>query len=165
MNWKIQVSGGNLGFSAAHFITLEGDHEPLHGHNYAVSVELTSDTVTEDSYVLDFGVVKRLVRGYIAEVNHRFLLPLRNPHLTIQRHATEWEIRLNDGERFILPLASVLPLEIDNATAERLAEWFAQRLATDLRAREIRHITTMTVGVAETAMQTAFHVLHLTSGD
>ena len=40
-SWKILIERGNLGFSAAHFITMEGRCEPLHGHNYGVRVEVS----------------------------------------------------------------------------------------------------------------------------
>src|SRR5579883_718131 len=102
VTWKISIEGGNLSFSAAHFITLDGTYEPLHGHNYAVSAELAGTELTADSYLLDFGVVKSLLRGYISEVNHRFLLPLRNPFLRVVRQDDEWEIHLPDGARFIM---------------------------------------------------------------
>jgi 6-pyruvoyl-tetrahydropterin synthase len=156
VTWKIAISGGNLSFSAAHFITLDGTYEPLHGHNYAVSAELLGDDLTTDSYVLDFGVVKDLLRRFIAEVNHRFLLPLHNPFMRVEHAGAEWEIHLSDGARYVLPEASVAALSFDNATAERLAEYFARRLCDALDARNARNITSVTVGIAETAMQTAF---------
>ncbi len=161
VTWKIVIAGGNLSFSAAHFITLNGTYEPLHGHNYDLSAELVGDDLTVDSYVLDFGVVKGLLRGYIAEVNHRFLLPLHNSFLRVAQQGDEWEIRLPDGARFVLPTASVVPLTIDNATAERLAEYFAGKLRDDLRAHGVTNVRAITVGVAETAMQTALHTLQL----
>ena len=37
---KVKVEGGNLKFSAAHFITYGGKCERLHGHNYGVLVEM-----------------------------------------------------------------------------------------------------------------------------
>ncbi len=156
MSWKIRIERGNLSFSAAHFITLEGTYEPLHGHNYGVSAEITSDNLTDDSYVLDFGVVKAIVRSLIAEVNHHFLLPLNNPHLDICSTDREWEIRMGDGARFVLPRASVVALDVDNATAERLAEYFAGRLVAELHQRGVRHLGIVTVGIAETEMQTAY---------
>ena len=158
MTWKIVIAGGNLSFSAAHFITLDGTYEPLHGHNYGVSAELAGDDLTTDSYLLDFGVVKALLRGYINEVNHRFVLPLHNPYMRVQRSTDEqeWEIHLNDGARFVLPAASVVALPFDNATAERLAEWFGERLRADLVARGARQVRHLLVGVAETEMQTAY---------
>ncbi len=163
MTWKIAIADGNLSFSAAHFITLNGSYEPLHGHNYGISAELLGETLTEDSYVLDFSVVKSLLRGYVAEVNHRFLLPLANPHMQVTQdaHLDEWEMRLEDGARFVMPAASVMPLPIDNVTAERLAEHFATKLRDDLLARGVRHLVSITVGIAETEMQTAFHTLRL----
>ncbi len=161
MSWKIRVEGGNLSFSAAHFITLEGSHEPLHGHNYEVSVELAGESLTEDSYLLDFGEVKALMRAQIATVNHRFLLPLHNSHLRLNETGAGWELLLDDGERFVFPHASVVPLPVDNVTAERLAEYFAGKIWGELSARGIRNLSRITMGVSETAMQTAYHTLDI----
>jgi 6-pyruvoyl-tetrahydropterin synthase len=163
VTWKLTIAGGNLSFSAAHFITLDGSYEPLHGHNYDIRAEIDGTGLTSDSYVLDFGVIKAWLRGYIAEINHRFLLPLQNPHMEIRRKGDEWEIHLPDGARFVLPVASVVALEIDNATAERLAELFAGRLRDDLHARGVTNVRAITVGISETAMQTAFYTLTLVS--
>jgi 6-pyruvoyl-tetrahydropterin synthase len=162
VSWKIVVEQGNLSFSAAHFITLEGYYEPLHGHNYSISAELTGTNLTSDSYVLDFSVVKKLLREFIDTVNHHFLLPLHNPHMSITEQEGEWEIRLTDGARFILPTASVSPLPVDNITAERLAEYFGKKLSAELAARNITNITSLTIGVAETEMQSAYYTINLT---
>jgi 6-pyruvoyltetrahydropterin/6-carboxytetrahydropterin synthase len=163
VTWKIVIAGGNLSFSAAHFITLDGTYEPLHGHNYAVSAEIAGTELTADSYLLDFGVVKALLRAYISEVNHRFLLPLHNPFMRVAQQADEWEIRLPDGARFVLPVASVAALDFDNATAERLAEYFARKLRDDLQARGAHNVRMLTIGVAETEMQTAYHTMAIES--
>lgn len=167
VTWKIVIAGGNLSFSAAHFITLNGTYEPLHGHNYGISADLTGETLAEESYLLDFSVVKGLLRGYLATVNHRFLLPLHNPFMRVTHDAgaREWEIRLPDGARFVMPDASVVPLDVDNVTAERLAEHFARTMQDDLRARGVGNVTSITIGVAETEMQTAYHTLRLEPSD
>ncbi len=160
MSWKIVVEHGNLSFSAAHFITLAGNYEPLHGHNYALHADLTGEDLLEDSYLLDFGVAKSILRTLIAPLNHRFLLPLHNPFMDVRQEGAEWEIRLRDGTRYIMPDSSVAALDVDNATAERLAEYFAQRLRDELRQRGFTHLATITVGVSETEMQCAYHTLH-----
>ena len=167
MSWKIVIAGGNLSFSAAHFITLNGSYEPLHGHNYGISAELVGADLAADSYLLDFNVVKALLRTYLGELNHRFLMPLHNPHMQVthDEEAQEWEIRLNDGARFVMPTASVMPLDMDNVTAERLAEHFAHKMQDELQARGVRNVRSMTIGVAETEMQTAYHTLRLTPPD
>lgn len=172
MSWKVLIERGNLGFSAAHFITFEGQCEPLHGHNYGVRVEVEG-ALTPDSYVLDFVVLKNIVRALCKEWDHRFLLPLANPHLTLTEHEDAWEVVYDgplthgattaDGRtRYLLPKAAVTPLPIDNATAERLAEQLAGRIVDRLRdAGKLEHLVHIEVGVEETEMQVAFFALDL----
>ena len=96
-SWKILIERGNLEFSAAHFITFDGECEPLHGHNYGVRVEAAGE-LTADSYVVDFVVMKDIVRTLIKRWDHRFLLPLQNPHLRISEQEDAWEIEFAGEE-------------------------------------------------------------------
>jgi 6-pyruvoyltetrahydropterin/6-carboxytetrahydropterin synthase len=161
MSWKILIERGNLGFSAAHFITFEGECEPLHGHNYGVRVE-AEGALTEDSYVFDFVMLKRIVRALCKDWDHRFLLPLRNPHLRLTEQADAWELEYNARTRYSLAKAAVVPLDVDNATAERLAEVLARRIVAALDERGVgAALTQLTVGIEETEMQTAFYTLDL----
>lgn len=164
MAWKILIERGNLGFSAAHFITFDDTCEPLHGHNYGVRVEAAGE-LTADSYVLDFVALKNIVRALCKEWDHRFLLPLHNPHLSVIERDTAWEIIYNAETSYRLPKSAVVALDVDNATAERLAETLAGRIAGALRERGIgATLRTLTVGIEETEMQTAFYTLDMSSG-
>ena len=161
MAWKILIERGNLGFSAAHFITFDGQCEPLHGHNYGVRVEASGE-LTADSYVFDFVVLKDIVRALCKEWDHRFLLPLKNPYLSVTEGDTAWEIEYNAETSYRLPKSSVVALDVDNATAERLAEALAGRILGALRERGIGGtLRTLTVGIEETEMQSAFYTLDL----
>lgn len=161
MSWKVLIERGNLEFSAAHFITFEGQCEPLHGHNYGVRVEASGD-LTPDSYVIDFVVLKNTVRGLIKEWDHRFLLPLNSPHLHITERDDAWELEYDAHNRYVLAKLSVVPLPVDNATAERLAEQLALRIVAALTERGVAHsLERLTVGIEETQMQTAFYTLDL----
>ncbi|MBF6591012.1 MAG: 6-pyruvoyl tetrahydropterin synthase family protein [Ktedonobacterales bacterium] len=172
MSWKILIERGNLGFSAAHFITFEDDCEPLHGHNYGVRVEVAGELGPE-SYVLDFLVLKNIVRVLCKDWDHRFLLPLQNPHLRVTELSDAWELEYLPARpspemaarghlRYLLPKWSVVPLPIPNATAERLAQLLAERIAVELRARGQAHtLTSLQVGIEETEMQAAFYTLTL----
>lgn len=175
MSWKILIERGNLGFSAAHFITFEGECEPLHGHNYGVRVEV-SGSLTPDSYVLDFIVLKDIVRTLCKEWDHRFLLPLANPHLRVTEQtdawvleyepATQWSGGPGGPLRYVLPKWSVVPLPLDNATAERLAELLAHRIADRLLERGAdATLERLVVGIEETEMQAAFFSLDLHAKD
>ena len=162
MPWKILIEHGNLGFSSAHFVTFGGTCEPLHGHNYGVRVEVEG-SLTSDACVLDFGTLKDVVRALCKEWDHHFLLPLHNPHLTVREtDSGEWEIRVDEHTRFVLPRSSVVPLPVDNATAERLAELLALRIARALTKRGVAHnLTRLSVAIEETAMQMAFYAIDL----
>lgn len=161
VSWKIVIERGNLGFSAAHFITLNGICEPLHGHNYGVRVEVIG-ALTDDALVLDFIAFKEIVRALCKDWDHRFLMPLDNPHLAVHSDPNEWEIRVDERTRYVLPRATVVPLPVDNVTTERLAQQLAQRIAGMLAARGMdQQIERLTVGIEETEMQTAFYALAL----
>lgn len=160
MAWKVLIERGNLGFSAAHFITFDAHTaEPLHGHNYGVRVEVNGE-LNEESYVLDFLALKNITREICKTLDHQFLLPRRSKHLEITECPGEWEIRFA-GQRYLLPAISVTPLPVENVTAERLAEYLAGRILERLHAMGAGNLTTLTVGVEETEMQTAFYSVDL----
>jgi len=163
MGWKVRVEGTDLRFSAAHFTTFEGQCEPLHGHNYAVTVEVEGE-LTEDSWVVDFVKLRKMARRVCDELDHRFLLQRESPVLEIEEGTSNWRVRFRPGGRppgrergWALPKAEVVALPIDNSTAERLAEWLAGRLGEELRAAGATNVTAITVGVEEAPGQAAWY--------
>jgi 6-pyruvoyl tetrahydropterin synthase/QueD family protein len=151
---KVKVEGGNLRFSSAHFITFGGKCERLHGHNYNVLVEIEG-TLNEDKLVFDFTILKQLTREVCHKLNHRFLLPVHNPHLQLNELPNEWEIRFGE-KRYIFPQADVVELPIDNSTAERLAEYICGELHSALAAYNTSNLHTIMVGVEEAPTQMAY---------
>lgn len=152
---KVKVEGGNLRFSAAHFITFGGKCERLHGHNYGLLVEIEG-TLNEDKLVFDFTLLKQLTREICHRLNHRFLLPMHNPHLQLNELPNEWEVRFGE-KRYIFPRADVVELPIDNSTAERLAEYICGELRAGLAAYDTSNLHTIMVGVEEAPTQMAYY--------
>ena len=152
---KIRVEGGNLHFSSAHFITFGGKCERLHGHNYGVLVELEG-TLGEDKLVFDFTVLKQVTREICHRLNHRFLLPMHNPHLELTELADAWEIRFGE-KRYVFPRMDVVELPIDNSTAERLAEYICNELRRELAVYKTENLYSITVGVEEAPTQMAYY--------
>lgn len=152
---KVKVEGGNLKFSSAHFITFGGKCERLHGHNYGVLVEIEGE-LGEDKLVFDFTVLKRLTREICQHLNHRFLLPLHNPHLALHSSPDNWEIRFQE-KRYLFPRADVVELPIDNSSAERLAEYICGELLKRLTEYDISRLHTIMVGVEEAPTQMAYY--------
>jgi 6-pyruvoyl tetrahydropterin synthase/QueD family protein len=151
----VKVEGGNLRFSAAHFITFAGKCERLHGHNYGVLVEIAGG-LNDDHLVFDFTVLKQLARELCQQLNHRFLLPLQNPHLRLTKAGDSWEIRFAQ-RLYVFPCSDVVELPIDNSTAERLAEYICEQLYKRLSAFDISRLHTLTVGVEEAPTQMAYY--------
>lgn len=156
---KISLERNSLRFAAAHMATFGGNLEPLHGHNYALSVEIAG-ALTADAWVLDFGEAKRLVREICAELDHKFILQARSPLLGVRTTDTEYEISFA-GRRYVFPKADVVALDIDNTTAERLAEWAASRLARALADLGIDNVMSISVGVEEMPGQSGWFTLEV----
>ena len=155
MRRKISIEGEGLRFSAAHIATMGDQAEPLHGHNYRVTVTLEGD-LTADSWVLDFGELRRLARALCGELDHRFILPNKSRLLRAQEREQEWELEVA-GRRYVIPKSDVAALPIDNSTAERLAEWLCGRLKEELRGAGATNLTSISVGVEEAPGQAAWH--------
>lgn len=154
MAFSVSVSNNNLHFAASHFITYGGKCEFLHGHNYRVSVEVEGP-LTADSYVYDFVALKKLTRSISEQLDHCFLLPMNNPHLTIRRENHHWQIDFKDSH-YVFPEKDVKPLPVDNITAERLAEYIWGKLADALCEGTGQTLETIKVGVEEADGQAAY---------
>jgi len=150
---RVTIDRGNLRFSAAHFISMAGKCERLHGHNYAVSVTLEGE-LTDDRYVFDFVALKRMTKELCDALDHRFLLPMKSGCISMREDGGEVEVRFKD-RRYVFPERDVLRLPLDNITAERLSEHLANELADRLKGNA--NIARIEVGVEEAPGQTAYY--------
>jgi 6-pyruvoyltetrahydropterin/6-carboxytetrahydropterin synthase len=61
-------------FAAAHQLTMVGEKcENMHGHNWKVEVYVTGEETDEAGVLIDFGVVKKHVRGIMSMLDHKYL--------------------------------------------------------------------------------------------
>jgi 6-pyruvoyl tetrahydropterin synthase/QueD family protein len=157
---KVKVEGGYLDFNSAHFITYSGKCERLHGHNYGVLVEVEGD-LGADGVVFDFTVLKKRTKEICQRLDHRFLLPLRNPLLKLTKLDDCWEIRFQK-KLYIFPLSDVVELPIENSSAELLAEYICEELYRMLSTEySTAHLSTIMVGVEEAPTQMAYYCKEL----
>ena len=153
MPYRITVERNTLRFAAAHFATFAGRCEPLHGHNYDVSVEVEGE-LAEDGWVIDFSSLKSMTRAICEELDHKFLLQHDSKTLTIDEGMSNWKIRFLE-RGWVFPKSDVLPLPIDNSTVEQLARWFAGRLRGQLSESGASNISSITVTLEEMPGQSA----------
>lgn len=154
--YRVEVSPDLLRFSAAHFIAYPGFREPLHGHNYQMSVRVDA-ALGSDGYVLDFGVVKRAAEALCAELTERTIVPMRSDCLVIDASAGSVRVTTLDGGRFEFPVADCALLPIVHSSAEEIAAYLVERLRAALAAEVSgREVHAIAVGVAEAPGQTAW---------
>lgn len=155
--FSVTVSKEYLSFSAAHFITLAGHQcESLHGHNYRAGITVEGPVDPECAFVVDFAVLKRILRPYVQAMDHRVLLPTNNPKLVLKESGDRMVVDYLGMERFVFPRSNVSLLPITNTTAEMLAEFLALRVCEDLRAEGLTLLTALVVEVEESKGQSAF---------
>jgi len=154
--YSVVVAKEYLKFAAAHFIAYPGFREPLHGHNYQVSVRVEAD-LGPDGYVLDFGLVKRVAKALCEELDERVLLPQRSDCLTVEAAADVVKVRTETGDRFQFPAGDVRLLPIAHSSAEEIAAYLLVRLRDALAAEAGgRGLAALEVGVAEAPGQIAY---------
>lgn len=155
-NFRVTVSKDYLSFSAAHFITFRGHKcESLHGHNYRVGVTVTGQVDPECQFVLDFALLKEILRPMVDAVDHKVLLPSASPKLTLEESGDRITVIYLGAPRYQFPRSDCALLPVTNTTAEMLAEYFATTMQADLQARGYGHLAELEIEVEESPGQAA----------
>lgn len=156
--FKVTVTKDYLVFASAHFITFAGHRcESLHGHNYRVGVVLEGRLEEENWYVLDFRVLKRLMKGYCDAIDHKVLLPLSNPRLQVVDHGDTVTVAYEGKPRYLFPRGDCALLPVPNTTVEMLAEYLAGQLREGLAAAGATNLSALEVEVEENFGQSAVY--------
>ena len=156
--FRVSVAKEYLSFSAAHFITLAGHQcESLHGHNYRVSVTVEGPIDPECGFVVDFGVLKRIVKPYVQSVDHRVILPTENPKLRLEESGDRMIVHYLGSAQFVFPRSNCALLPLSNTTAERIAEYLAGQIRADLAREGLGRIGALEVEVEESPGQSGYY--------
>jgi 6-pyruvoyl-tetrahydropterin synthase len=141
-NRSVRVSGNRLKFAASHMATLGTELEPLHGHNYR--------ELTDEGWVIDFSILKQLVREQCDALDHRFLLQMLSKTIKIEHNLDDKSYTLSHSDkRYVFPEHDVLALAIENTTAEYLAELIGMNVITKLLELELTNINKIECVVEE----------------
>lgn len=158
--FEIRVGTEEMGFSAAHFITYDGGQcEPLHGHDYRVTVRIVG-AADADALVYDFVALREEGGRLARRLDHRTLLPDSNPHLEVERGDGIVTVRRTSGGEdggveYRFPEEAVILLPVPNTTAEMLARWFAGKLAETVADEGDGRLRRLEVEVEEAPGQSA----------
>lgn len=147
--YRVRVTKDHLVFSAAHFITFNGNIcERLHGHNWRVAIEVAGP-LDENSYVFDFIALRDATQKLVNELDHRVLLPTAHPRIKVVVEDREVTATFEE-RRWVFPREDCILLPIANTTAELIAHWMGQQLLDVLRQHPGgRSLTSLQVEIEE----------------
>jgi len=138
-HFKVTVTKEDLVFAAAHFITLPGHRcEALHGHNYRTGIVVEGDLEPEGWYVVDFTMLKRVLRDLTAELDHKVLLPQQNPRIGLTMEDDRVAVAVDGAARYVFPRSDCVLLPIPNTTVEMLAQYLVGRVREALAEGGVR---------------------------
>jgi 6-pyruvoyltetrahydropterin/6-carboxytetrahydropterin synthase len=154
--FSIEVAKDYFNFASAHFLIFaNGQREPLHGHNYQVSVKMEGE-LDRAGVVLDFISFKPVVKKICDALDHRTLIQTENPVIQVRRRPNEIEVRYR-RQKIVLPKQDVILLPLVNTSTELLAEHVAGKIRRQVkekfRGAQIRSIE---VGVEEARGQRGY---------
>ncbi len=154
--FRVRVTKDYLVFASAHFITFAGHRcESLHGHNYRVGVVVEGALDPESWYVLDFGVLKGIMRQLCDAIDHKVLLPTTNPKIGVAEQGEFVHVTYEGRPRYVFPTADCALLPVPNTTVEMLAEMLAGELRDALADVGAAGLAAVEVEVEENFGQSA----------
>ena len=106
-------------------------------------------------FVLDFSILKQITRRLVDEVDHKVLLPLQNPKLAFHEDGDRLRVDYFGQPTYVFPRRDCALLEIQNTTAEMLAQYIGTRVRDELNRGGYTHLTLLELEVEETYGQSA----------
>jgi len=132
--WSILIEKEYLKFSCAHFLIFpDGSKERLHGHNYQVTAEVDGH-LSEHGLVIDFKMVKPIIRRLCDHLDEHWLVPGEHPELHYHHRDDGHTEVVYRTCRYLAPTDEIIVLPINNTSAENFASWIGRTLFTELTA-------------------------------
>jgi 6-pyruvoyltetrahydropterin/6-carboxytetrahydropterin synthase len=135
MGFKVRLESADVKFSASHFLKKPTQCSRLHGHNYYVSVEISSD-IDKDYFVVDFIDLKEKLESIVKPMDHYVLIPTMSDELDIREQEESVEIIVSK-KRYVLPREDIFFLPLPATTSELLAKYIHTKLKEIYKNKKI----------------------------
>ena len=146
--FRVSLEKDNLVFSAAHFITFNGNIcESIHGHNYRVKCEVVGP-LDENGYVVDFIALRDALTEIVGRLDHHVVLPTMHEMIKVVDDGKEVTTTF-DTKRWVFPSEDCVLLPIANTTAELMARYIAKELISKTKSKFGDEISRIIVAVDE----------------
>ncbi len=142
---RLEINGwtSKITFSATHIIPMHSKCGRLHGHDYAINAVIEGE-MGKNGVIMDFISVKEFLRGIAAELDHRVLIPKKDPGVQIAGEYVSYKIGDKDLR---LPVCDCIVLDISVASAETLAEFVLTRMLQKVKFP--KNVSRIEIGVDE----------------
>ena len=117
------------------------------------AVEGTVDS--ECLFVLDFSVLKQIIRRLVDTIDHKVLLPTLNPKLAYREEGDSLAVDYFGQPTYVFPKRDCALIPIPNSTAEMLAQYLGVLVQQELAAGGYDHLTLLELEVEENYGQSA----------
>ncbi|MEE9255282.1 MAG: 6-carboxytetrahydropterin synthase [Pseudomonadales bacterium] len=126
----IEISKEYLKFSSGHFTIFSAtERESLHGHDFAVTCDVTAP-LDDNGMAFDYRLLKGKLKALCDSLDEHVLLPGESPHLELRDEGNTIVAVFGDEEiGFLKRDVQVLPIR--NATVEEFARLLLGRLTED----------------------------------
>jgi len=118
---KVRVGIEGFSLDSAHYTLSSPKDDQLHGHTYNIDVEVEGPVDENSGFVVDFNVLREMVKEVVKEWDHKFIVPKRD----IPKIKVESPFRLEIKEiDHPFPTVEYIGLEIAKSAHRRLGEKF-----------------------------------------
>lgn len=137
MTHKVVIDSNIIKFSACHFLKEPRKCSRLHGHNYYVSVELSSD-LDQNFFVVDFIELKKELKSIVQPLDHFILIPEKSDDLEIQITDSNVNISTKSGKKYMFPSSEVKFLPLPETTSELLAKYIYDQIKLKYKDKKVK---------------------------
>lgn len=150
----IEIYREDLNFSAGHFTIFSATHrEKMHGHNYQVSMSITT-SIEDNGLRFDYRFYHDKLDKICRQLDLTFLLPAHSKFLRIEEQDNYYHAYF-DQEMIPFLKSDVIILPIENTTIEELSHWFLAQVLSDANELEKYAIKAITIKVSSNVGRSA----------
>ena len=151
----LEIDGEHSGirFSACHFIPRHEKCSRLHGHTYILRLRLEGD-IGKDGMVMDFVSLKKELRRFVDELDHRTLLPGKSDEVILTVGPESVNV-VCGNKNYMFPREDVVILEVPTTTAEEMTRMMVERMVNDIEFPS--NVRSVSIGLDEERGQTAWY--------
>ena len=124
-----------LRFSSAHIIFGHESCGVIHGHTYYVDVKLYGEQSNDFGFILDFKILKKIIKKICNTLDHKLLIPKNHPNLKyrITNNHIIYTLYNDDNKKeYKIPLEDILLLPLKGTSAEELSIYIAEHIKKEL---------------------------------